>query len=305
MDLSVNPLPAKQRDFLKSGKTLFSKNTNKSQYRTDIVNHLDESIKYLYHILPNSHLLKKDQVYDKINAQTLVFVLQSTLKDIDNENISNKFDFRSIEIARMFFEISKQYLEQNPILKIRGDLTEETKRSLQTISDSYYLLANSALEKEGNKTITIKNEKRMRDSLDRLKKSKEDLVYRDKKYTSLEQEKRKLQDKAGKLDQEWTEKNHSIDELVKSANTKAIRIIQGEMEHLKKREKEINQKVIKIQDKQRKLLKPILEEEDKMWKELSKKYDHLKSYFSLINRLDEFSYAYSPHRPMKEQAQGL
>jgi len=115
----------------------------------------------------------------------------------------------------------------------------------------------------------------------------------------------KNQDKASKLDQEWTEKNHSVDELVKSANTKAIKIIQGEMVYLKEREKEINQKVIKIQDKQKKLLKPILEEEDKIWKELSKKYDHLEPYFSLINRLDEFSYAYSPHKPMKEQAQGL
>lgn len=305
MDLSVNPLPDKQRNFLKSGGGLFSKNINKSQYRTDIVNHLDESIKYLYHILPNSHLLKKDQVYDKINAQTLDFALQNTLKDIDNENISNKFDFRTIEIARMFFEISKQYLEQNPILKIRGDLTEETKRSLQSISDSYYLLANTALEKEGNKTITIKNEKRMRDSLERLKKSKEDLVYRDKKYTNLEQEKRKLQDKASKLDQEWTEKSRSIDELVKSANTKAIKIIQGEMEYLKEREKEINQKVIKIQDKQRKLLKPILEEVDKIWKELGRKYNHLEPYFSLKNSLSEFTYTYSPHKPEKEQTHGL
>ncbi len=107
MDLSVNPLPEKQKKFLESGSGLFKKNFNKSQYRKDIVDHLDNSIRYFYHILPNSHLLKKEDIYDKINAQTLNEILENSLKQMHKQGYEKSFqyDFRTVELARSLFEI--------------------------------------------------------------------------------------------------------------------------------------------------------------------------------------------------------
>jgi len=215
------------------------------------------------------------------------------------------YDFRTIELARTLFEISKQYLEQNPILRVHNDLPEDLKRSLKTVSDSYFILAKSSLEKLANETLSSTDEKRLRNDLDRLKKTKEDLQYKDEKYTDLEKEKGKLQNEVSNLDYELTQKNNSIPELTKQKKTKATKIIKAEMERLKEKQKENHQKTLKIQDKQRNMLKAINAEENEIWKELGKKYDHLKPYFSLKNRLDEFGLSKSPHKPEKEQALGL
>jgi len=297
MQLSENPLSKGQNKLLGSRKSL---GRESPQVKKDITNHLDKSVRYLHNILKDTHNLKKVEVYDRINAQTIIDFLVNSMK----KEYSLVYDFRTVELARTLFEISKQYLEQNPILRVHDQLQEDTKRSLQNISESYYILAKSALDKAGHDVLTIKDEKRIKDNLDRIRKSKEE-IQTSQKYTKLENDKRTLQDKAGKLDQEWTQKSNSIPDLIKDGNTKAIKIIEVLMIQLKDKEKQINQKVVKIQNEQKKFLQSISEETEEVLKELSKKYDHLKPYFSLINRLDEFSYTYSPHKPTKEQAQGL
>lgn len=294
MHLSENPLSKGQIKLLRSRKSL---GRESPQVKKDITDRLDKSIRYLHNILKDTHNLEKNKIYDKINAQTLNDILENSLKD--------GYDFRTIELARTLFEISKQYFEQNPISKIHYELREDDKRSLKTISDSYFSLSKSALEKQANETLSPNKEKTLRDNLERLRKSEDDLNDHDEKYTKLENEKRILQEKASKLDQEWNEKNNSISDLIKDGNTKAIKVIEAHMRRLKDKEKQINQKVGRIQKEQKKLLQPILDEREKLLKELGKKYDHLKPYFSLKNRLDEFSFSYSPHKPEKEQALGL
>lgn len=305
MHLSENPLSKGQIKLLGSRKSL---GRDSPQVKKDITDRLDKSIRYLHNILKDTHNLEKNKIYDKINAQTLNDILENSLKD--------GYDFRTIELARTLFEISKQYFEQNPISKIHYELREDDKRSLKTISDSYFSLSKSALEKQANEKISIRNEKTMRNDLERLKKSKEDLKYKDEKYTSLEKEKNELQNEVSNLDYALTQKSNSLAELIKQKNnssskllkqktTKAIKAIEAEINQLKEKQKENHQKTLKIQDKQRKMLKQIIKEENEILKELGKKYDHLKPYFSLKNRLDEFGLSYSPHKPEKEQALGL
>ena len=318
MDLSVSPLPEKQKKFLESGSGLLKRNFNKSQYRKDIVEHLDDSIRYFYHILPNSHLLKKEDIYDKINAQTLIEILENSLKQMHKQGYEKSFqyDFRTVELAKTLFEISKEYLEQNPVLKVHNELAEDTKRSLQNISDSYYILSKIALEKQANEKISIRNEKTMRNDLERLKKLKEDLKYKDEKYIALEKEKNELQNEVSNLDHALTQKSNSLSELIKQKNnssakllkqktTKAIKAIEAEMGRLKEQQKENHQRTLEIQDEQRKMLKVINEKEDEIWKELGIKYDHLIPYYSLKNKLDEFEYKKSPHIPKEKQPDGL
>jgi len=297
MHLSENPLSKGQIKLLGSRKSL---GRESPQVKKDITDRLDKSVRYLHNILKDSHNLKKDEVYDRINAQTIRDFLVNSMK----KEYSPVYDFRTVELARTLFEISKQYLEQNPILQVHNQLQEDTRRSLQNISESYYILAKSALDKDGHDVLTLKDEKRIKDNLDRIRKSKEE-IQASQKYTKLENDKRILQDKAGKLDQEWTQNSNSIPDLIKDGNTKAIKIIEGQMIQLKDKEKQINQKVVRIQNQQKKLLQPILEEMGEVLKEQSTKYNHLKPYFSLINPLDEFGYAYSPHKPEKEQSRGL
>ena len=332
MDLSVSPLPEKQKKFLESGSGLLKRNFNKSQYRKDIVEHLDDSIRYFYHILPNSHLLKKEDIYDKINAQTLIEILENSLKQMHKQGYEKSFqyDFRTVELAKTLFEISKEYLEQNPVLKVHNELAEDTKRSLQNISDSYYILSKIALEKQANEKISIRNEKTMRNDLERLKKLKEDLKYKDEKYIALEKEKNELQNEVSNLDHALTQKSNSLSELIKQKNIssakllkqktiKAIKTIEAEMERLKEKQKAIeaemerlkeqqkenHQRTLEIQDEQRKMFKAINEKEDEIWKELGIKYDHLIPYYSLKNKLDEFEYKKSPHIPKEKQPDGL
>jgi len=298
MNLSENPLSKGQNKLLGSRKSL---GRESPQVKKDIINHLDKSVRYLQNILKDTHNLEKNKIYDRINAQTLNDILENSLK----EGYTSVYDFRTVELARTLFEISKQYLEQNPILRVHYDLPEAVKTSLKTISDSYFILSKSALEKQANEILSSSDEKRIRDSLERLRKSEEDLKNHDKKYTKLENDKRILQEKTSKLDQEWNMKNNSIPDLIKDGNRKAIKIIEADMGRLKDKEEQFNQKVGKIQKEQKKLLQPILNEREKLLKELGEKYNHLKPYFSLINRLDEFEYTHSPHKPEKEQALGL
>lgn len=298
MHLSENPLSKGQIKLLQSRKPLGKQSP---QVKKDIIGHLDKSVRYLHNILKDTFNLKKGEVYDRINAQTLNDILENNLK----KEYSYVYDFRTVELARTLFEISKQYLDQNPILRVHYEIREDDKRSLKTISDSYFILAKSALEKQANETLSFKEEKRIREKLEELRKSEDNLKNHDKKYTELEKDKRTLQDKAGKLDQEWNQQKNSIPDLIKEGNTQAIKIIEAGMTILKDKEKLINQKVSRIENQQKKLLQPTLDEKKKLLNELGKKYEHLKPYFSLNNRLDEFSSSYSPHKPEKDQVFGL
>ncbi len=198
------------------------------------------------------------------------------------------YDFRTVELARTLFEISKNYLEQNPVLKVRYQLPEDTRRSLKHISDSYYILANIALNNEGNETISREDEQKLRKKLKQLEKSRKEVVDNDKPYIKLENEKIKLQDNASKLRQELNQMNNQINDLVKEGNTKAIKVIHGQMNKLKEKEKGINQKAVKIQNEQNQIWGPSHKEAIDIQGKLNQKYNHLKPYFSMKNKLSEF-----------------
>lgn len=276
MNLSENPLSIGQRNLLRSRKPL---GRSGPQVKKDIIKHLDKSIRHLHHILSDTHNLKQEEVYDRVNAQTVTDILENILKKGDTP----VYDFRTVELARTLFEISKDYLEQNPVLKVRHQLPEDTRRSLKHISDSYYILANIALNNEGNETTSREEEQKLREKLKELEKSHKKIVD-DKPYIKLENEKIKLQDNASKLHQELNQ----INDLVKEGNTKDVKVIHSQINKLKKKEKEINQKAEKIQNEQKQMWGHFRKEAIKIQVKLNQKYNHLKQYCSKKNKLSEF-----------------
>lgn len=308
MDLSLNPLPEKQGKFLKSATGLLKENINKSQYRTDIVNHLDESVRYFYHILPNSELLNKEKIYDKINALTFADFLTNSLKDMEKSGYEKQFvyDFRTAELTRLFFEISKLYLEQNTKLKVDGQLPRYVIESLQNISEFLKMLSNNVLENESHETISSKDEKKLRENLHEIQLNYQTLE-KDKEYAKLVKQHNQSSNEAGKLDQEYTEIIKKIETMKTDDNPikQAISIHRAFTNQIKEKLEKVNVETRQIQEKMEQIKKPFNDESTEIYKRLDEKYSHLNSYFCPLNKLDEFRSTYNPHKPKENQIIGL
>ena len=233
--------------------------------KKEVMRHLDESIKYLHHIFQDTHNLKKDYFYDRINALTLEEFLQKSLENNETSlSMDYSYDFRTVELARLLFEISVLYLEKNPYLKVNEELPSEIKRSIINISEYFKMLSNDLLEKENHKIMTDKKKSILIKKIDDMKGVKE------------------------KLNQEYSD-------LVKEKNTEAkIRAADfiandfGKISKLKEKINEITwtrsfaNELIDIR---------IL----KLTKKLSHTYNHPSNVFCPLKRHNLFEYQENPH----------
>lgn len=323
MDLSVDPLPAKQGDFLKSGGGLFSKNINKSQYRIDIVKHLDLAIRYFYHILPKSHLLDKEKIYDKINAQTLEDFLKNSLMDIENQDDFRlySYDFRTAELARLFFETSSDYLKQNSYLKDKDKLFRNVLEALETISEFYEMLANDGLQKDPYGTLKKKEEENLKRDLRKVEQEIQEAIKPGSKYEQINKKHSELSDHQIKLDNEYhklqsekAEKQSQLNTFTKDKDKNKIYELKNALKEIEIKQKNnrikrkpINEEILKLQTKRKKIIQPLNEEKTKIQNELNRKYEHLDPYFCSLSghRLSSFAFSDIPHKPKEEQKHGL
>ena len=314
MDLSVNPLAEIQKNYLKSTSDLFTKNFNKSECRIGIVNRLDSSIRYFYHILPKSNLLDKKRIYDKINAQTLEDILKNSLMKLEEpgEFRSYAYDFRTIELARLLFIISSDYLKNNPFLKVDDSLPADTLRSINTVSDFFKMLANDGLQRQSHETIKVKDEKKLELELKEIKKKTENKTKSGSEYYKINMEHSQLSSQQITLDNEYHQLQAKQSELepklknLKDQKDKLIlqkdsKINQKKMKENRQKRAPINHQILELQEKRDKILKPLHEERNHIQKELGDKYKHLEPYFCMLQRLPEFAFTYSPHTPKKDQ----
>lgn len=319
MDLSVSPLAEIQKKYLKSASDLFTKNFNKSECRIGIVNRLDSSIRYFYHILPKSHLLDKKKIYDKINAQTLEDFLQLSLKDMEASESFKPYayDFRTIELARLLFIISSNYLKNNPYLKVGDSLPADTLRSINTVSDFFEMLANDGLQRQANETIKVKDEKKLELELKEIKKKTENKTKSGSEYNKINTKHSELSSQQITLDHEYQRqlqpKQYELESKLKNpkyqkdklALQKDSEINQKKMKENRQKRSPINHQILELQEKRDKILKPFHEKRDQIQKELGDKYKHLEPYFCMLQRLPEFAFTYGPHKPKEEQVIGL
>ena len=139
---------------------------NPSDTRTNIMNNLGKSMRYIHEVMKETKNLKENEIYDIFNAQNTELFLVNLLKDVkynwtkSNENkIPNKYDFRTSEIARMMLELSLEYL-QNSQLFLEVHSVRELSKAL---SRDFKILSKSLLDKE-DKYKTISKEEQEKTS---------------------------------------------------------------------------------------------------------------------------------------------
>jgi len=280
VQLSGNPLPVKQREFLESGNPL---GFNKTAYQKDILNHIEKSVRYLHHILKNAYNLKKDDLYNSLNSQTLTEILESLLTDFEQKGRykNEKFDFRTVELARTLFHISAIFLIKSPLWN--------NKKFVQTDIDrlSYYFeaLADSALDKESYYIIKEDDERKMQEKLEKLRE-KEEFIKEKGEWHIYNNQYQKCQDKLNA----WNNRKVVFESIEDKTNT-----IKKEIEILKELIDGIKKAIMEIQSKRENSLKEIKENRDKIYEKLSHKYDHLKNFFCSYNKLGPFEWEKNPY----------
>jgi len=143
------------------------KGFNKTQYQNDIEGKIDPSLRYLFHILNKPYNLREGDLYDKLNAQTLSKIFQNLLTDTQerSDHRHKKYDFRTVELARLMFHISTEYLMQAQIFDNSKFLDEE----IEKVAERFFILSRSVFEKEKySKKVSEEQEKRIKTELKEL-----------------------------------------------------------------------------------------------------------------------------------------
>ncbi|MEX0764732.1 MAG: hypothetical protein WD033_06170 [Nitrosopumilaceae archaeon] len=285
MELSRNPLSKQQKAFLESKNPL---GFNKSQYQGDILNHVDNSIRYLHHILKHPYNLKKCDIYDRLNALTLVEVIKNSLTDLEQKSLyrSEKYDFRTVELARMLFEISTIYLIKSPLWN--------NKQFVQTDIDrlSYYFeaLADYALDKESRESFKEEKERKLKEELEEIRQKEKFIKYNPEGEWCIFN---KQYEKCLKKQNDYNTRLEFLDSQKKDLKVKKeIKILKDLSEGLKKA-------IYDIQNHREKSLKDITKERDQISKELSQKFEHFEPFYCPYDRLAPFEYKNNIHLRMR------
>lgn len=303
MDLSVNHLDieGKMWNWLVSPDISEQdrKNKNRSQYRTDFVkNHLQKSIRDLFHIMPRSRKLKKEAIYDTFNALTLVDILQNLLLNVEqkSERRTEKYDFRTVELARMFYHVSTNYLMNSPIWKDE----ENVKNDVNLVASHFRILAKSVLDKDSHGTIKEKDERKITSELDNLKSEPQS------EYQKLEQKLKILYEEKKPFRQRLTELDKLKREAETLKKTHELEKLEKELEKVRVELKKINEKIDQVTKKRNDALEKINTKENEVKELLSHKYDHLSTFFCPYDKLDSFkNILNNPHLPKDHPASPL
>jgi len=284
MNLSWNPLSIQHKSFLESENPL---GYAKPQLQTAIREHLDKSIRYLYHILEHPQNLRKADLYDRLNALTLKDILKNMLFDFEQKTSykKEKYDFRTVELARTLFHISTNYLLNSPLWNNK----EFVKTDIDRLSYYYQALADGQLDKESHTLITEKDERTMYEELDMIIQEENKIKSSpDGEWYILN----KQYDACNKKQNDWNSKI----EILKSQK-KQTKKIKEEKKLLESLLEEAKKAIYKIQDNRSFSLKNTQEKRDKIRDKLSHKYDHLSNVYCVYEKLNPFNSKLNPHFP--------
>ena len=230
MNLSVNPLKERSRKFLESEKPL---GFNTAQFQTEIADRFDKSIRMIFHILKHPHNLREKDLYDKLNAQTLAAITEDLLRDMKetSEYRHEKYDFRTVELAKHFFHVSTIYLMKSNLFEKDDFIEDDIKR----IANRFYTLSRSILEKEQfNGKISEKDEKKLKSKLEDLKQheyyklNKERSLLIKKKTKASEQESKEIKRKITDIN----EKRNIADIDLKKRKNEIYKELEQKYDHL-------------------------------------------------------------------------
>ncbi len=282
--LSENPLSKRQKAFLESEKAI---GFNKSQFQEDILEHVDKSMRYLYHILEHPHNLKTDELYDKFNALTLVDILKNMLMDLEQKTSykNQKYDFRTVELARVMFHISTNYLLNSPLWNNK----EFVKTDIDRLSYYYQALADGQLDKVSHELVNEVEERKMNEDLVKIKQEDDKIRYDpDGDWYIFN----KQYEDCNKKQNDWINKIA----ILKSQKTQTKKI-KDEIKLLESLLEERLRAIYKIQENRESSLKDVKEKRNEIIDKLSHKYDHLSNVYCEYDRLSPFNYKSNPHFP--------
>jgi len=154
---------------------------NKSQYQDDATDRLDKSIRYIYHLMKNQKNLRKDDVYEKINSLTLYPILEYLLEDPNNP-YQKLYNFRNVELARLLFQISANYLKYSPLFIDDKYAQDDIDKVIQR----FYTLSTSTLEKNAFETLSEEREQKLKKDRDSLQKKIQRLNETHDEYKKLD-----------------------------------------------------------------------------------------------------------------------
>ncbi|KAG2474132.1 MAG: hypothetical protein NPMRTHETA2_490009 [Nitrosopumilales archaeon] len=303
MDLSQNVLSEGQKTYLESQNLLYQK--SKSQHRKNIINNIKDSICYLNQVFPFSNQLKKESFYDKINALTLIDILQNSLLDIElegGEYRSKKYDFRTVELARMMFHVSTNYLMNSSMYREDETVIYDVKH----VARHFRILAKSKLDDVSHGTLKESKERELKEKLEVIRKAieyekynqKEPYQKHDKEYGQLVDKRRELdntyQELQARLKEEETRKTQKVDLDVKKLD-KTISKTKKQIKENREMDNQLLQQILKVQEQRNSILRDKKEEEHRLSKILDSKFNHLKWVFCPFDPLEPFADKMNPH----------
>lgn len=281
MDLSRNSLTNRLKKFLKSENSV----SNKSQARIDINKHIEKSILFLHHILNDTKSLDRTKVYDEINANSLNEIFQNSLKIKSNKRFV--YDFRSVELARLMFEISSRFISSSPQLLDNKFLKED----LEKVSQYFITLSKSVLQQHAYEKISKDKEEQTIKRIRNTELKIQNLIDKSKKLTEIQNEIRKLLGKKQEMINKTEFHKSEINRLRFTDNNLSNQtgLNQNLIELNKISMININKKISILEERflKNSQLCDLIELKKKQEKILLK-FEDLKSYFCPINPLKEF-----------------
>jgi len=277
VNISENPLSKQQKVFLESENP---KGFNKSAYQSEIMLHLEKSLRYLYHITKNPSNLKKLDLYDILNSLTLNDIIRQLLLDFEQKTAyrPEKYDFRTVELARTLFHISTNYLIKSPLWNNK----DFVKTDIQRLSYYFQVLAESALDKVSHELIKENDERKMLEDLEKIKKEEEYIKYNHEgKWYIFNKQYEKCNQKLVNYNSRIT-----VLDAIKKKNKK----IKDEIEIIKALLEGLQKVIYKVQDLRESSLKDVTERRNDIVEKLSHKFEHLKGVYCPYDRLGPFEY---------------
>jgi len=233
-----------------------------------------------YHVVYRLQSRSEKWVDQVFNAHSMESILLNLLTENDKPEFIRDFrhDFKTIELARMYFEVSMMLLKS--ITKESHMLHSDIER----ISERYKEIAKTTLENEaykqhGNeleKTFTRKDEEVQKANLEKIKEE-QSKYYMSKEYDNGHKEIARLEEQVQQFGFQYIVKNN-----YKDLSQKQLKIVQEYQTSIQKQIKEIRSKLMKKEDMFSEKIKRIKDN-------LNRKYNSHKTHYCKINFLHEFS----------------
>lgn len=296
-----NLLSKEEIEYIKRQKLSASKMPYKNKYRNRILEKIVPIKRFLNDVLTHTHNIPKEKFYNEFNAQSLYEDLSSLLSDCEKDQRFRreaKYDFRTIELARIKFELTAEYLKRSPIFKnnsaIKGDI-ERVQQHFLSLSEHGLQIDVHRKDKEESTALTQEDEEKLEIEFKECNK-KLTAIYQSEKFLELSNKEMYLHGEQTRIQTGFLQKQlYDISSLkllkkksVKKIKTKENKKILRESSKVEERVNSIESQIEKLQEQIKSLFESDVIKARRIREKLLTRYEHLKPYSCPLNPLSEF-----------------